>query len=773
MKKIITPFFLLTILLLISAQTSAQEWDYELYPRADIELTHLDAELNFESDGQIEGDLIYSAIFRNSFADSLFFDAAGIDIQTVTINGEEMDSVIEDLQLIIIPEETFTKGDEAEIGIKYSANPAFGVHTSNYGTIWTSLLPRTTQHWLPIIDSPRVQLLTDFTITHPAGTLFVANGRKGISEVVDTENERTTYSTENPVSASSLGWALFNEVQTASTAISEDTRNSYSIFSRRSNPQIYVYSETGENPEDILLMGADIYNQVIDELDISFPYGDLHIILLEDDFLETKQFGDGLLFVYENQGDIKKQIERGMIAMFAESVIKSPSWTDSGAARIAEAFLLNQFEVDFNGSENQSFEPYNSYSTHNSVLWQQFLAHEAPAAFLEGVKTIFEQASEDSPKTLGWSEFSDWIYDETGRAWNEGFELPVPEPKAVDTTYSYRVIIEWEEGSTSAEIRFDADSIAVDELVTVDAEVVGLSETQERELNFTGPSDGVVLNVPSTLENIKLTVRDRNDVVLNSEKPFLFWMYQLRNDEEEERRAEAASGISSYSDNPDIELLLNDVLRGEESGTVIAEVLRAMSEITDGASGTDERFMQFAGSNYAMNIRIAAVEALSKYDGNERVLSRLQSIVRQETDKTLKQKALRSVSEIVEPQRFANISESFISQGTVTDQISYLLGILAEKGAGERAVEIADQALSQNLSAQEKQEIVNFLISVDQSPENWENRLGELLQNPHPGVRIAAAEAIDKLSANERESLVETALPDEFDERVRRKLRGE
>jgi len=772
MKKIITPIFLFTVLLLISAQTSAQEWDYELYPRADIELTHLDAELNIEPDGQIEGDLIYSAIFRNSFSDSLFFDAAGMDIQTVTINGDEMDFVIEDLKLIIIPDETFTKDDEAEIGIKYSAIPAFGVHTSTYGTTWTSLLPRTTQHWLPIIDSPRVQLLTDFTITHPAGTLVVANGRKGISEVVDTENERTTYSTENPVSASSLGWALFNEVQTVSTAISEDARNSYSIFSRRSDPQIYVYSETGENPEDNLFMGAEIYNRVVDELDITFPYGDLHLIILEDDFLETKQFGDGLLFVYENQGDIKKQIERGIIAMFAESVIKSPSWTDSDAARIAEAFLLNQFEVDLSASENQSFEPYNSYSTQNSVLWQHFLTHQAPAAFLEGVETIFEQASEDSPKTLGWSEFSDLVYDETGRAWNEGFELSIPEPAAEDTTYSYRVIIEWEEGSTSAEIRFDADSIAVDELVTVDAEVVGLSETQERELTFTGASDGVVLNVPSTLENIKLTVRDRNDVVLNSEKPFMFWMYQLRNDEEEESRAEAATGISSYSDNPDIELLLNDVLRGEESDTVIAEVLKAMSEITDGASGTDERFMQFAGTNYSMNIRIAAVEALSKYDGNERVLSRLQSIVRQETDETLQQKSLRSIGEIVEPQRFANISESFISQGTVTDQISFLLELLAEKGAGERAVELADQALSQNLSAREQQEIVKFLISVDQSQENWENRLGQLLQNPHPGVRIAAAEAIDKLSANERESLVETALPDEFDERVRRKLRG-
>lgn len=775
MKKIITPFFLLTILLLISVQTHAQEWDYETYPRADIELTHLDAELKIESDGQLEGDLIFSVTFKNSFADSLFLDTAGIDIQAVTMNEEETDFLIEDSQLIIVPEVTFTKNDEAEIGIKYKASPAFGTHISSSGTVWTSFLPRTTQHWLPIIDSPRVQLLTDFTITHPAGTTVVANGRKGLSEVVDTEYERTTYSTENPVSSSSLGWALFNEVQTASTVTSEEIRNSYSIFSRRSNPQIYVYSETDENPEEALLAGAEMYNQIVEELGMEFPYGDLQIIILEDDFMEIKQFGDGMLFIYENKGDIKKQIDHGILSMFAESVIEAPSWSDSDAARIAEALLLNSFEIDLRGSENQSLEPYNTYSVQNSKLWQQFLATEAPAAFLEGVEIMYEKTPENRPLILGWNEFSDMLYDETGRSWIEGVELPKPvsETETGDTTYTYKAIIDWEEGSTSAEIRFEADSIAVDELVTVDAEVIGFSETQERELSFTGSSDGVVLNVPATLENIKLTVRDRSDVVLNTEKPFLFWMYQLRNDEKQDRRAEAANGISAYSENPDIELLLNDVLQAEESDIVIANVLRAMSEITDGDSGTDERFLRYAGPNYDMNIRIAAVEALANYEGNERVLSRLQSLVRRESDKTLQKAALHSIAGVTDEERLADITESFISQEVLPTQQPLMLEILSKNGAEEQSVELADQAINQNLPYRTVEEIVGFLITVDQSPGNWENRLPELLENPHPGVRILAAKAIDKLPANDREPLIEYALSNEFDERVRRILRGE
>src|SRR6056297_2575505 len=587
---------LVVLSFLMTGNSYAQNWDYELYPRADIELIHLDAEIKIESDGQLQGDIMYTATLKNSFADSLFFDAASLDIHSVTINGTEADFIVQDLKLIIIPDEPFPRDAEIQIGINYEGFPSFGIHQSASGTIWTSLLPLTTRHWLPIIDSPRTQLLTDLIITHPAGTTVASNGRKGVSEVIDTEYEQTSFSTENRVSASSLGWALLNNLQTASTVTSEELRNSYSIFSRRSDPQLYVYTETGQNPEEFLLTAAAVYNRVIDEMDMEIPYGDLQIMILEDDFLETKQTGEGLLFVYENKGSIKAQIERGIVSMFSESVIKSPSWSDSDAARIAEAFLLSQFDVDLTGDEKRTFDPYNIYSAQNGLKWQHFLTQEAPDAFVEGVEIMFNKRSLETPQIFGWSKFSDMIYDGTGRAWAEGFEPQVLEPEAEDTTYSYRAVIEWEEGSTTAEIRFAADSIATDELVTVEAEVVGLSETQVRELTFTGASDGVVLNVPSMLENIKLMVRERNDVVLKPEKPFLFWMYQLRNDDEEERRAEAASGISSYSDNPDIELLLNDVLRSEESDMVIAEVLNAMSEITDGASGTDERFMQFSGS---------------------------------------------------------------------------------------------------------------------------------------------------------------------------------
>jgi len=201
MKKVKLLLLFATVFLLITDSSYAQDWDYDIFPRTDVELTHLDAELNIESDGSLQGDIIYTATFKNSFTDSIYFDEAGLDIESVTINGNEAEFLVRDLKLIIIPQEPFSRGTEVEIGISYKGNPDFGIHKSAYGTVWTSLLPLTTRHWLPIIDSPRTQLLIDFVFTHPAGTTVAANGRRGASEVVDTDYERTSFTADHAVSA--------------------------------------------------------------------------------------------------------------------------------------------------------------------------------------------------------------------------------------------------------------------------------------------------------------------------------------------------------------------------------------------------------------------------------------------------------------------------------------------------------------------------------------------------------------------------------------------
>src|SRR5690625_7383261 len=86
-----------------------------------------------------------------------------------------------------------------------------------------------------------------------------------------------------------------------------------------------------------------------------------------------------------------------------------------------------------------------------------------------------------------------------------------------------------------------------------------------------------------------------NDILLTTEKPLMFCIYQLQNDSDPERRRQAAEALAEVEDNPDIQLALNDLLRTETDATVYAELLRALGRLTEGASGTDELFMQQAG----------------------------------------------------------------------------------------------------------------------------------------------------------------------------------
>jgi hypothetical protein len=769
-----TYLFLFPLILfayLAPVNSYAQEWDYEQFPRTDIELTHLDAELKIEADGSVQGDILYTATLKNSFSDSIFFDEAGLDIEAITIDGLEVDFVVQDLKLVIIPDEIYPRGAEIELGIRYSGKPSFGVHRSASGTVWTSFLPRSTRHWLPVIDSPRTQFLSNFIITHPAGTVIAANGRKGASQVVDTEYEQTSFITNSPVSASALSWALFTNVNTVSTAESEEIRNSYRSFSRRSDPQIAVYSEAEENLDDILLVAAQKVQQISDETDTNFLNDDLHIMILENDFMETKNFGNGMLFVYRNKGDLRDQVERGIVSLFAESLVKAASWSDADAARLTEAFFINRFSSDGYFDHEASLQPYSVYSSKNLKRWQLFLESDNSNLLREGLEVLLQDLPEQRPIVSGWQQFSRQLHEITGISWHDGLELPELEPETQDTIYTYSAAIDWEEGSTSAEVRFEAADNPINELVTVVAEVIGLRESREIELTFSGTSDGVVLNVPSALDNIKLTVQNRDDVLLRAEKPFLFWMFQLRNDESEEKRAEAALGISSYSDDPDIELLLNDMLRGEESDIVIANILTAMSVITNGAAGTDERFLQYAGSQQPQTVRLAAVEALGNYSGNERIISRLQSIIRQESADTLQITALRSLNSIVDAQQMVDISNSFIEGDIVPKHIPILLEMVSDNGSEEQAVELADKALRMEIPYGVIQEIVRFLVVTDESASNWQSRLSMLMNSPHPGVRLEAAEAVEKLSPTGRIEFIETVLPNEFDERVRRKLR--
>ena len=752
----------------------AQTWDYEKYPLLDVKYSHLDADLRIHEGGLIEGDVLYTARIRAERTDSVRLHASAMNIILVSVNDEEKEYRMYDDELIIYLDSSFLIDDEINIRIQYDTMPGFGVHRNANGTIWTSQLPKTTRHWLPVVDHPRVEFVTEFNITHPTGFNVVANGRRGSSDLISVDEEVTRFTSNGPVSAASLAWAVGELPLIASTTgtgnFSSDTN--FSAFQRRSDPQIYLYSESSTTESDLLTEAASAFQKIQQELGVNFPHRDLHIVVLEEDYWEIRPDAAGLIFVYKSKENLVQQIQRGMIGQWFGSHLQTEQWADADAINILKADLaLRLFELNL--ETDDGYEPYQAFTASQLSLWQNNINTGELDFLLADMNHVKSALFTQESNILDWQTFSLMIYEKTGRPYFEGFTpIDVDEEFEIpDEPIIYSARIEWEEGETTAEIHFEAVTESVSELVTATLREETFNEVKEHEVTFTGYSDGVVVNVSPVLENITLTIESRDDIQLVEVKPLYFWIYQLRNSDDVVRRVQAAEAFSTFPENPDIQLALADILMDEDEPEVVAAILTSMSQLTRGASGTDDRFLQYSSADRPLPVQKAAVDALAYFEDNERVISRLRTVVLQAADEELRQKAIYSLENITDTARFASLVQDLSTREPVLRHVPLMLDLLAEKGEDERAVEIANTFVAEEFPYSIRKGSLEVLLKYDHSPSNWMDRLPVLLADNNPLIRYQSAQALEKLNSQQRNQIVDDRIDNEYDARVRIALR--
>jgi len=349
------------------------------------------------------------------------------------------------------------------------------------------------------------------------------------------------------------------------------------------------------------------------------------------------------------------------------------------------------------------------------------------------------------------------------------FEEPVVERVSA---FRYDVGMNIDEGANQATIRFTADGPAIDELVTVQVTQYTFTESVSSELTFTGAQDEIIISLKSGLENIELTVLNRDDIELDVEKPFMYWIYQLQNSESENQRLKAAVGLRQYADNPDLQLAILDMIRNESSAAVKAEILETLRMVTEGASGTAQLFVERVGQDQSLEVRATALKALGSYPGNDSVIRTLQSIIQSADIEELKIHAINSLAEVTETDQFASMVESLTVQESVLMQVPILLKALADKGEQEQAVQLSDTFLSAEFPYDVRVGALNLILEFDKSREGWQNRLEDLLTDKDPRIRYRSVSGLEYLSADEQNRLIEVRLLEEYDERVASALRN-
>lgn len=763
MKKISISFAILFMLGLLG-QLNAQNWDYEKFPKLDIDLQHLNADIRIDEFGAIQGDALYRAIVNIDDPDSLVFDASRLDIQNVWVNDAGKDFNAFGEHLIIYLDQVFARESVLNIRIQYEANPQYGVLRDVNRTTWTSQLPKTTRHWLPVIDHPRVQFTTEFVFTYPSGNTMVASGTRTSSGVVSVDEEQATFVTEKPVAATALGWALGDLTELSSERVNRIRQGSDQI-----PIQIRVFSESVISTDtDLASVANETLQRVRNALRVPYPYSELNVVILDSDFWETKSYAAGILFVYRDRGDIIQQVRRGVISQWIGTFIREEQWSDADAVHAIHAMLSNQL-FEFGPVVDESFEPYNVFSPYQFSIWENFMATDEVNKFISSLDLTLNTILNDGLNILGWRELSNIIYENTGQPFFDGLEpgdLEIEKSEPI----VYSAEIERNESDNTVQINFNAENQSVNELVTVSVQEITFQGTKDHEITFTGDSESSVISVSPAVDNIQLSIVDRNDIELNVTKPFMFWIHQLRNDMEPEDRAEAAKGLARFTDNPDLQLALNDILRVESNPQVYAEIVRALSVITEGAAGMDQRFLEYASNDQHSEVRKAAVEALGDFPNNERVISRLQNIILQSVDSELQEEAIQSLADITDASRFNDIAGNLVSREPVLNQVPLILRLLAQKGEEESAVEMASTFAAEQFPYEVRHDALEIMLEFDRASENWEERLPELFDDIHPGIRYRAASALQYVNRSARNSILEEAFGNEYDERVRRAM---
>jgi len=741
------------------------------------EFRHLDAEIRVSDTGLIEGDILYSLIIKDELADSLILDAPGIEIISVELQNEPVDSYINTDKLIVDLPQRFERGRNISLRIQYRSNPDFGVHQTSRGSFFTSNLPLSTSHWLPVVDHPSVEFTAEFIFIHPASKLLVMNGRRGEDSVLSVDEEVTVYSINRAVSPTGLNWVLGDLVSVSSTAgndwLKETDPEIASGFSGRSTSRIFLYSEVNlDNGNEIITTTAELLLRMQQETGISYPFRDLQLILLQDDYWETKPYGSGIVYLFNNRGDIMEQVKEAIVSQWFGAKLRERQWTNTDAIQLLRASQL--FKLDYKPvARDRTPEPYHVFDSYELMPWINFIeSRKDRDAWDKKLSEVTSSLFMSGTYVMSYNDLANEIYNISGIPMFNGITPDEPEVER-DSVHVYTADILWETGSETVEITFQAENTPVNELVNVTAGEITSAGVRPQQFTFTGENDTIVLSISPFTENVTLDVPDNKNVRLSVNKPFQFWVYQLQNSGDVTSRAEAAEKLAEYSDNPDLQLALTDFLRNEENATVLAQILRSVSSVTKGASGTQQLFLQYLETNHPDSVRIAATEGLTHFPGDEQIISRLRSTLVQTGSSAVRKAAARSLYDVTEPEAFRNIMERSITEDQALNDVPYMLNLLAKKGEDDSAVRFGETFLSDNFPYEIRKGVLDLIQQYDDSSEErWHSRLQRLLFDRDPRIRYYSANALKLLSAERATEILDRRLSEEYDERVRRKLQN-
>lgn len=754
MKSIkLSSYLSLVILLFTGAQDCTVEvWDYEQNPKLTYDFNHLDLDMTIDPVNEtVKGVAIYSISAKIPAQTEVILHAAALEIDAVTFDGTEKEFLVSGDSLIIDLADTLSMTKESELAITWQGRSIYGTHKDRFGTMWSSLNPKTQRHWLPVFDHPRVAFSVDADITIPANLDVVFNGNLVSDQVTSADTKTVSWKVDTAIPATGLNFAVGKfESSEAQSGINK----------------VRVFGETrvvtGDEVQEILSEAIRSKRVLENELSFEYPWEALNVVILEDNFWDEKADAAGVIYLAKNRGALTTQLQRGLVAQWFGQYQRTENVTSQ-----YEVFELIRKSA-FNISGFESKEIGNSDSLFSLSIWNELSkCCEIEDPFLKNnIEQSLAGLIRKESGVVSGSFYKDYWYEQTGIPFHlidfEAYkESEIPDnQKPV-----YGLDLEFDEINSTVTAYFTNLSGSGEDLQSLDMTVLTFDDSTTSEVTFTGERDSVKIAMPAMVEYVRFNSGSTDiEEIRFGRFPVMFLLAQLRSSNVEDRRL-AAGLLSYHTDNPDLQLALKDALNAETDVQTKANLLSTLGAFTAGATGTEIQFMQEVNSDH-VEIQIAALEALSNYKEDENVPGVIQQKMERTSSDEVFVVAKRSFLEVADLPRKISATKRMIRIDTTGARSLSLLREIIYTDTTNQSQQIAEELISFEFPYSTRIGALNLLLEYVQNGDYWGNKIVELSSDFDPRIRLKVLEGLNFLSETDTENIVDAVMISEFDLRV-------